>query len=85
MSGQGFTLTDAADIFYTDCRARRLTASTLHFYRVTLGISFRYLEAQQVVLLDDVTAHHIRKFLTLRQDAGLLFLLTYTESTSKVL
>ena len=76
MSGQGFTLTDAADIFYTDCRARRLTASTLHFYRVTLGISFRYLEAQQVTLLGDVTAHHIRKFLTLRQDAGLS---TYTQ------
>ena len=53
-----------------------LAASTLHFYRVTLGISFRYLEAQQVTLLGDVTAHHIRKFLTLRQDAGLS---TYTQ------
>ena len=50
MSGQGYTLKDAYHICYTDCRARRLTSSTLHFYRVTLGIPFHYLEVQQVTL-----------------------------------
>lgn len=71
MSGQGLTLQDAYHIFYTDCRARRLAASTLRFYRVTLGLTFRHLDTQGVTLLGEVTAHHIRHFLTLRQDAGL--------------
>lgn len=76
MSGQGSTLQDAYYIFHTDCKARRLTSSTLRFYRVTLNLTFRYFNSQGVTLLSEVTAHHIRQFLTLRQDAGLS---TYTQ------
>ena len=69
-------LVEALEIFQLDNRSRRLTASTLHFYRVTLRITFEWLASQQVERLDQVTAHHIRRFLSLREEAGLS---TYTQ------
>jgi len=77
MSGQGsITLKDAYEIFYLDNKSRRLTPATVAFYRATLLLVFRWLKTEQVALLSEVTAHHIRKFLTLRQEAGLS---TYTQ------
>jgi len=79
MLGEGSTsvrLVEALEIFQLDNRSRRLTASTLHFYRVTLRITFEWFASQSVERLDQVTAHHIRRFLSLREEAGLS---TYTQ------
>ncbi|HRX02708.1 MAG: tyrosine-type recombinase/integrase [Caldilinea sp.] len=69
-------LNEAYEIFYLDCQSRRLTASTLRFYRVTLNLVFKWLRSEGVDRLDQVTAHHVRKFLHQRQEAGLS---TYTQ------
>lgn len=73
MRGQGIRsidLGEAYEIFYLDCQSRRLTESTLRFYRVTLNLVFVWFRSEGVERLEQVTAHHIRKYLHLRQQAG---------------
>src|SRR5687768_15321427 len=51
------------DLFFLDCEARRLTDQTLSFYRAKLSLFVRWCEAEGVSAIQDLTAHHIRRYL----------------------
>ena len=53
----------ALDLFFLDCEARRLTDATLSFYRVKLSLFIRWCEAEGLETIQDLTAHHIRRYL----------------------
>ena len=63
--------TDALQLFLLDCQARRLTASTLTFYRIKVASFLRWLAAQEVTGLDAITSTHIKRWLVSMQDRGL--------------
>lgn len=54
---------DALDLFLLDCEARRLTPSTLTFYRVKLSLFFRWCEGDGLQTIQELTSHHIRRYL----------------------
>ena len=51
------------DLFLLDCEARRLTDQTLSFYRAKLSLFFRWCEADGLEAIQELTAHHIRRYL----------------------
>lgn len=53
----------ALDLFFLDCEARRLTDATLSFYRAKLTLFIRWCEAEGLESVDELTAHHIRRYL----------------------
>lgn len=53
----------ALDLFFLDCEARRLTDQTLSFYRAKLSLFIRWCEADGLETVEDLTAHHIRRYL----------------------
>ena len=53
----------ALDLFFLDCEARRLTDATLSFYRGKLSLFIRWCEAEGLETIQDLTAHHIRRYL----------------------
>lgn len=63
--------TDALELFLLDCQARRLTASTLSFYRLKVGAFLRWLADNGVAELDAITSHSIKAYLVHLQDRGL--------------
>ena len=54
---------DVFDMFLLDCEARRLTPATREFYRIKLGLFFRWCEAEGLHALHELTAHDIRRYL----------------------
>jgi site-specific recombinase XerD len=56
-------LAQALDIFFLDCRARRLAVSSVAFYKRHLGGFTAFVEGQGVTALDAVTPSHIRAYL----------------------
>jgi integrase/recombinase XerD len=46
-----------------DCEARRLTDQTLSFYKAKLSLFIRWCEADGLETIQDLTAHHIRRYL----------------------
>jgi integrase/recombinase XerD len=53
----------ALDLFLLDCEARRLTDQTLSFYRAKLSLFIRWYEADGIETIQDLSAHHIRRYL----------------------
>jgi integrase/recombinase XerD len=53
----------AFDLFLLDCEARRLTVQTLSFYKAKLSLFIRWCEADGIETIQDLTAHHIRRYL----------------------
>lgn len=53
----------ALDLFFLDCEARRLTAGTLQFYQAKLSLFVRWCEQEGLQTIQDLTAHHIRRYL----------------------
>lgn len=53
----------ALDLFFLDCEARRLTDQTISFYHSKLSLFIRWCEANGLETIQDVTAHHIRRYL----------------------
>lgn len=51
------------DLFFLDCEARRLTEGTLQFYRAKLSLFIRWCEAEGLETIQELTAHHIRRYL----------------------
>lgn len=64
-------LSDALELFLLDCQARRLTASTLTFYKEKVGVFIRWLSDSEVTTLDAITNVHIKRWLVDMQDRGL--------------
>lgn len=64
---QSLTLFNAYNLFVLRCQAERFQPSTLRFYGWTLQPFFAWCEAQQIILLGDVTSHHIRAYLVEKQ------------------
>jgi len=64
-------LSDALDLFLLDCQSRRLTASTLTFYKEKVGVFIRWLASNEVTTLDTISAIHIKRWLVSLQDRGL--------------
>lgn len=54
---------DALDLFLLDCEARRLTASTREFYRLKLSLFVRWCDENNIVTVQDPTAHDLRRYL----------------------
>ena len=55
ISVHGVTLQGALDVFLLDCQACRLATGTEAFYRQKLGNFVRFLEAQDVAGVEDIT------------------------------
>jgi integrase/recombinase XerD len=53
----------ALDLFFLDCEARRLTDGTLSFYHAKLTLFVRWCEAEGLESVQELTAHHIRRYL----------------------
>ncbi len=66
-----YSLYDGLDIFLLDCEARRLTAGTLQFYRSKLRIFLSWCDEEGVGQMENLTSHHIRRFLVSIQHQGL--------------
>ena len=56
-------LTDARDLFILDCEARCLAPATRSFYTRKLRLVIRWMHAENVFNVEDVTPHHIRRYL----------------------
>jgi integrase/recombinase XerD len=50
-------------MFLLDCEARRLTPATREFYRAKLAVFVRWCAEEHIENLNELTAHHIRRFL----------------------
>ncbi len=59
------------DSFLIDCRARRLAAGTIDFYRAKLRVFLAYLQGEEVQTVDAITPAVIRAYLAGMQDRGL--------------
>lgn len=67
-----YTLNAALDLFLLDCRSRRLTASTLAFYRNKCRRFLAYLaEEHKVTQVSDVTSSHVREYLIYLAEQGM--------------
>jgi site-specific recombinase XerD len=64
------TISVAYNLFRLRCQAERFQPSTLKFYGWMLQPFFAWCEAQQLCLLGDVTAHHIRAYLVEKQTSN---------------
>lgn len=69
-SASALSLNDALDLFLLDCQSRRLTASTLSFYRLKTSAFIRFLAASGLTTLDAITPIHIKRWLVDMQDRG---------------
>lgn len=56
-------LDDAKELFLLDCQSRRLTRSTLSFYRTRLGTFITWCAKHQIETLSAVDTHTIKRFL----------------------
>lgn len=56
-------LVDAKELFLLDCQSRRLTRSTLSFYRNRLGTFIAWCTAHQIDNLTEIDTHTIKRFL----------------------
>jgi|688.fasta_scaffold293558_2 integrase/recombinase XerD len=65
------SLHDALDMFLLDCQVRRLTTSTIAFYRLKISAFFRWLADRDLTDLEDITARHIKRYIVHLQDKGL--------------
>lgn len=65
------SLHDALDLFLLDCQVRRLTASTIAFYRLKIGAFLRWLADRDLTELEDITAKHIKRYVVSLQERGL--------------
>lgn len=63
-----FRLVDAKELFLLDCQSRRLTRSTLSFYRHRLGTFITWCNSRQIDDLTGVDTHIIKRFLVDYQD-----------------
>ena len=61
----------ALDTYLMDCRARRLSPSTLMHYREQLLPFFRFVGEFGVITPGAVTGHHIRSYIVSLQERGL--------------
>jgi integrase/recombinase XerD len=59
------------DAFLLDCRARHLTASSLHYYTENLEPFVTYLAEQSVTSVQAIRPPHIRAYLVSLQERGL--------------
>ncbi|MCO6449312.1 MAG: tyrosine-type recombinase/integrase [Caldilineales bacterium] len=64
-------ISQAMATFLLDAQARRLTASTLSFYRYQLQPFIAFLAEHDVVWPEHITPHHIRAYLVVLQRRGL--------------
>lgn len=65
------TLQDAVDVFLLDYKARRLTASTIEYYKAYLATAFvSWCKEHSISHLHEVTANRIRTYLATVQDKG---------------
>lgn len=64
-------ITDALDLFLLDCQSRRLTKSTVSFYKDKVGRFAHWLADNGVTTLDSITAVMIKRYLVSLQDRGL--------------
>lgn len=56
-------LQDAKELFILDCQSRRLTRSTLSFYKHRLGTFVTWCNERQIETLADIDTHTIKRFL----------------------
>ncbi len=68
---QNFSLPDALELFLLDCQSRRLTASTLSFYKNKVGSFIRWLADNGITHVAAVTSHAIKHWLVHMQQKGL--------------
>jgi site-specific recombinase XerD len=62
------TIPQAYEIFMLDAESRRFTQTTLAFYRQRLMSFVRWCQENNIIHLQDITAHHIRSyFVSLQQ------------------
>ena len=64
-------LNDAKELFLLDGQARRLTSSTLKFYRLKIGDFIHWLQDNHITGVTDVTPIDIRRYLVHLQQRGL--------------
>lgn len=64
-------LEEAIECFLLDCKARRLAAKTLRFYRQQLAAAVTWLRENDVQDLADVTPAHVRGYVVSLQARGL--------------
>jgi len=67
----GVTLTEAAELFLTDCRVRGLAPKTLAFYDFQLHQAITWLTGQGIEVLGAVTVHHLRAYVLSLATRGL--------------
>jgi site-specific recombinase XerD len=60
----------AYDLFMIECESRRLTDNTLRFYRGRLSLFLRWCEQKDMMILGNITHHHIRQYLIDVKDSG---------------
>lgn len=65
------TLIDAYELFHLDCRARRLTKSTVKGYSEKLGAFIKWLGTIGIVDIAQLTGTHIKTYLVTLIDRGL--------------
>lgn len=70
-AGSDLSPSDALELFLLDCQSRRLTSSTLTFYRLKVGSFLRWLADQDITDLEDITSHKIKAYLVYLQQKGL--------------
>ena len=63
MQRRTFLLEDSLDMFLLDCEAKRLTQSTLSFYKSKLTVFITWCSEQNIQYLEQISANEIRKFL----------------------
>ena len=68
---QDFNLPDALDLFLLDSQSRRLTASTLSFYKNKVRSFIRWLADNGIIHVAAVTSHAIKRWLVHMQQKGL--------------
>ena len=64
-------ITNALDLFLLDCQSRRLTKSTVSFYKDKVRRFAHWLADNGVTALDSITAVMIKRYLVSLQDRGL--------------
>lgn len=62
-AASGISLADALDLFLLDCQSRRLTASTITFYRLKVGSFIRWLTDNDVTDLQSIKSHTIKRYI----------------------
>ncbi|MEZ4682207.1 MAG: tyrosine-type recombinase/integrase [Caldilineaceae bacterium] len=64
-------INDALDLFYLDCQARRLTPSTITFYKLKVGDFSRWLQGRDITDVTAITSTDIKRYLVHLQERGL--------------